>query len=113
MRDIGDGRRGRAFTCIPALSEREPGARAVTTMSTDHEATFREAVRGFIASSINIRNLNDDDNLFDSGIVNSLFAIQLMTFLEKTFSIEVAADDLDIENFKSISATTAFVSRKK
>ena len=51
-------------------------------------------------------------NLFESGIVNSLFAVQLMTFIEKTFAIEVGMDDLDIENFKSLSATTAFVSRK-
>ena len=57
-------------------------------------------------------DLDDDDNLFESGIVNSLFAVQLMTFIEKTFAIEVEMDDLDIENFKSLNATTAFVVRK-
>jgi acyl carrier protein len=36
-----------------------------------------------------------------------------MTFLEKTFLIELGMDDLDIENFKSVNATTAFVMRKK
>jgi len=36
-----------------------------------------------------------------------------MTFLEKTFLMEVGMDDLDIENFKSVNATTAFVMRKK
>jgi len=45
--------------------------------------------------------------------VNSLFAVQLMTFLEKIFVVEIGMDDLDIENFKSINATTAFVMRKK
>jgi acyl carrier protein len=44
--------------------------------------------------------------------VNSLFAVQLVTFLEKTFAIEIGMDDLDIENFKSLNATTAFVMRK-
>jgi len=38
--------------------------------------------------------------------------VQLMTFLEKTFAIEVGLDDLDIENFKSVNATTAFVVQK-
>jgi len=35
-----------------------------------------------------------------------------MTFIEKTYGIEVGIEDLDIENFKSVNATTAFVLRK-
>jgi acyl carrier protein len=73
---------------------------------------IKETVKRFILSSINFTHLDDDDNLFESGIVNSLFAIQLMTFIEKTFSIEVEMDDMDIENFKSLNATTAFVLKK-
>jgi len=76
------------------------------------ENGIKEAVRRFILSSINITHLDDDDNLFESGIVNSLFAVQLMTFIEKTFAIEVGMDDLDIENFKSLNAAAAFVVRK-
>jgi acyl carrier protein len=72
----------------------------------------KESVKGFILASINIPHLGDDDNLFESGVVNSLFAVQLMTFIEKTFAIEVAMDDLDIENFKSLNAAAAFVARK-
>jgi len=78
--------------------------------STSHPV--KQAVRDFIQASINIDALGDEENLFESGIVNSLFAIQLMTFIERTFDIEVATDDLDIENFKSIDATAAFVARK-
>jgi methoxymalonate biosynthesis acyl carrier protein len=73
---------------------------------------IKETVKRFILSSINFTHLDEDDNLFESGIVNSLFAIQLMTFIEKTFSIEVEMDDMDIENFKSLNATTAFVLKK-
>ena len=73
---------------------------------------IKETVKRFILSSINIDQLDDDDDLFDSGIVNSLFAVQLMTFIEKTFAIQVRMDDLDIENFKSLNATAAFVIRK-
>jgi len=83
------------------------------SMHTEEEKKVREAVTRFLLSSINITKLNDEDDLFESGIVNSLFAVQLMTFLEKTFLMEVGMDDLDIENFKSVNATTAFVMRKK
>ena len=72
----------------------------------------RAKIRAFILSSIHIPDLADDDNLFESGIVNSLFAVELMTFLEKTFAVEVTPDDLDIANFQSIDACADFVTRK-
>ena len=81
-------------------------------MTAYTEAQIRKTITDFILSAISIADLGDDDHLFESGIVNSLFAVQLMTFLEKTFNIEVTMDDLDIENFKSINATTAFVVKK-
>ena len=85
----------------------------MTSVTAGKEYGVKETVRRFILSSINVADLNDDDNLFESGLVNSLFAVQLMTFIEKTFAIEVGMEDLDIENFKSVNASTAFVLRKK
>lgn len=81
-------------------------------MSTARRNAARETIRSFILSSIPVGSLDDDANLFESGIVNSLFAVQLMTFIEKTFAIEMGRDDLEIENFKSVNATTAFVLQK-
>ncbi len=81
-------------------------------MDTESENAIKDTVRRFISTSSNISDLDDDNNLFESGVVNSLFAVQLMTFIEKAFAIEVGMDDLDIENFKSLNATTAFVMRK-
>lgn len=85
----------------------------INSFYAEQEKKVRETVTNFLLSSINIANLNDDDNLFESGIANSLFAVQLMTFLEKIFVMEIGMDDLDIENFRSVNATTAFVMRKK
>ena len=81
-------------------------------MTTATQLDIKGRIRGFISSAVNVPNLSDDDNLFESGIVNSLFAVQLMTFIEKTFAIEVGIDDLDIENFKSVNAAAAFVVTK-
>jgi len=84
----------------------------MNTLNTLDAKGIKETVKSFILSSISIPNWDDDDNLFESGIVNSLFAVQLMTFIEKTFQIEVGSEDLDIENFKSLNAMMAFVLRK-
>lgn len=82
-------------------------------MTIETKQAVKEAIRNFILDSINIPNLTDDDNLFESGIVNSLFAVQLMTFIEKSFNIEVTMDDLSMENFESVNATSSFVERKQ
>jgi methoxymalonate biosynthesis acyl carrier protein len=81
-------------------------------MSAEQVIGVKQAVRDFILRSVAINKLDDDDDLFATGIVNSLFAVQLMTFVEKVFAIEVDVEDLDIANFKSLNATTAFVLRK-
>lgn len=82
-------------------------------MNSIEEKEIPAKVRAFILSSIHIPNLADDDNLFETGIVNSLFAVEFMTYLEKTFAIDVTMDDLDIANFQSIDAAAGFVLRKK
>jgi methoxymalonate biosynthesis acyl carrier protein len=81
-------------------------------MKIEVESEIKTKVASFLRSSVNLPDLKDDDDLFETGIVNSLFAIQLITFLEKTFDIEVGSDDLDMRNFESINATAAFVTRK-
>ena len=81
-------------------------------MTTTQQHDIKGQIKAFIVSAVNVPNLADDDNLFESGIVNSLFAVQLMTFIERRFAIEVGVDDLDIENFKSLNAAAAFVVTK-
>jgi len=82
------------------------------TMIVNDINQVKETVRKFINNSINIDGLGDDENLFESGIVNSLFAVQLMTFVERGFGLEIGMEDLDVENFKSVNATAAFINRK-
>jgi len=82
-------------------------------MRAENVKSSQDIIRGYILENISIEKLNDDFDIFEAGIVNSLFAIELMTFLEKTFSIKVTMDDLDMENFKSVNASSHFVQRKK
>ena len=84
----------------------------MNTNNSGGNGDVRETLRQFVTRSVNFPDLTDDDDLFESGLVNSLFAIQLMTFIEKTFGVEVDADDLDIKNFRSIEAATSFVLKK-
>jgi acyl carrier protein len=69
-------------------------------------------IKNFLLKSFNKKELNDDDNIFSLGFVDSLFAIELVIFIEKTFGIAVENEDLDLENFKSVNALCQLVKRK-
>jgi len=71
----------------------------------------RSQIRAYIRSKI-AQPLEDCDDLFDLGLVDSLFGLRLVSFVEQKFGITVDGDDLDIANFCSIDALTAFVTAK-
>lgn len=72
----------------------------------------RERIRGFLARYVR-RQLADDEDIFAAGFVNSLLAIQLVTFVERAFAITVADEDLDLESFRSVDAIATLVERKR
>lgn len=68
--------------------------------------------RAFLARFFQNVELQDDQDIFALGFVNSLFAMQLVMFVEKEFGITVENEDLDIDNFRSINALARLVERK-
>lgn len=72
-----------------------------------------DEIREFIISNVNEEEVNDDLDIFSSGLLSSLFAIELMTFVEKKFQIKVTMDDLDMSNFSTIRNITEYVARKR
>lgn len=56
--------------------------------------------------------VGDEEDIFARGIVDSMFGIQLVAFVEDEFSIVVEKNDLDIRHFSSIAALAAFVESK-
>ena len=70
------------------------------------------SVRAFLSRAFEGRDLSDDDDIFALGFGNSLFAIQMVTFVEGEFSIEIDSEDLEMSNFRSINAVSALVERK-
>jgi acyl carrier protein len=69
-------------------------------------------VRTFLGKYVSDPDVDADLDLFGSGLVNSLYAMQLVLFVEKQYGIQVANEDLDYENFKSVNAVIAFITSK-
>lgn len=70
-------------------------------------------VRNFLGQFVSDTDIDGDHDLFASGMVNSLFAMQLVLFVEKQYGITVANEDLDYENFKSVNAIVGFIQAKQ
>ncbi|HVE71011.1 MAG TPA: phosphopantetheine-binding protein [Thermoanaerobaculia bacterium] len=73
---------------------------------------IRLPIRGFMTRSFDGRAVADEDDIFALGFANSLFAMQLVAFVEGHFRIDIDSDDLEIENFRSVSAISGLVERK-
>ncbi len=69
-------------------------------------------IRTFLSKYFQNVELQDDQDFFALGFVNSLFAMQLVLFVEQEFGISIANEDLDIENFRSINAIARLIRRQ-
>jgi acyl carrier protein len=58
-------------------------------------------------------DLQDDQDIFALGFVNSLFAMQLVLFVENEFGVSVGDEDLDIDNFRTVNAIASLVEHKQ
>lgn len=73
--------------------------------------TERIDLREFILGRFPNADLTDEQDIFALGYVNSLFAMELVLYIEKHFGIEIPNDELDIANFRTIDAMAALIAR--
>jgi methoxymalonate biosynthesis acyl carrier protein len=69
-------------------------------------------IRTFLERHLRNNHFRDDEDFFAEGFVNSLFAMQLVMFVEKEFNVAVEDQDLDISNFNSVNAISGFLDGK-
>lgn len=56
--------------------------------------------------------LGDSESLMKSGILDSTGILELIMFLEETFGIKVADEEMAPENLDSVANAVAFLGRK-
>jgi len=70
-------------------------------------------IAGYLARFFPGHDLREDEDIFSLGFVNSMFAMQLVTFVEHDFGITVENEDLELDNFRSINAIARLVEGKR
>ena len=81
-----------------------------------HASAVATSVRQFIADSFNYRgdteSLGESVSLLESGLIDSMGVLELVTFLESEFPITIADDEMLPTNLDTIGAIVAFIQRK-
>jgi acyl carrier protein len=80
------------------------------------QSEIKEQVRTFILDELARRKgitvFSDDESLTENGVVDSLGTFRLVTFLENSFNLRIADEDIVHENFRSVSEIERFVNSK-
>lgn len=76
------------------------------------EQTIIKHIEKELASEEIDGGLEATDDLLGGGILDSLGMMKLITFIEETFNIEVAPEDMVIENFMTVENICEYISSK-
>jgi methoxymalonate biosynthesis acyl carrier protein len=83
---------------------------APATAPPIEQAAIEQGLLGFLAERIKTTVAPDQD-LFSSGLVSSMFAMQLVVHLEERYDIAIIGPELKLDNFRTVQAMTRLVLR--
>ena len=78
---------------------------------------MKEAIKDFIAQNLiqgNVQlELNSEDDLLGSGLIDSMGMMRLIAFIEEQFAVKVPPEDMTLENFMTIDNIYNYLQSKK
>ena len=73
----------------------------------------KEIILDFFENEKKIKGIDEGTDLFAEGHVNSLFALEMVVFIEKTFSLKIPRKEMNKANFTTVAAMASLVERLK
>ena len=75
-------------------------------------ADVRAEIRSFITGRFPQAQFTDETDIFQLGFVNSLFATELVMFIENNAGITIANEDLTLDNFRTVARMADLIGRQ-
>jgi acyl carrier protein len=79
----------------------------------DLKDRIKEFIMTEVAPEQGLTEIGDDEPLIDSGIVDSLGVLRIMSFLDETFDIDLSSGEIRLENFKDVATICAVVEQQR
>ena len=80
------------------------------------KAAIADEIRKFVSRNFtytgDLTDLGDDDSFMANGIIDSTGVLELVYFIEDTFSIRVEDNELVPDNLDTVNKVAAYVHRK-
>jgi methoxymalonate biosynthesis acyl carrier protein len=80
------------------------------TVAPETAEAVESALTDFLAEKTNTL-VEPGQDLFASGLVSSMFAMQLVVHLEESYDIAVLGPELNLDNFRTVQAMARLVVR--
>ena len=76
---------------------------------------IKNVIKGFIIKTFKQGkgSLRDNDSLFENNIIDSFGILELISFIEKKFSVSINPSEVTIENFDSLDKIVKLIEGKR
>lgn len=74
----------------------------------DH-TTLSNQIAGLILEKLSLEVPSADTDLIQTGLLDSLALVNLVVILEQKFGLKISIDNLELDNFRSITKIAEFV----
>lgn len=65
-----------------------------------------------LSEKVHVEAPSVDTDLMESGLLDSLTLVELMSSLEEEFGITISFDEIELDNFRSVASIAEFVSQR-
>lgn len=72
---------------------------------------IRTNVMSIVCKTLTLQTVEFEEDLIDTGQLDSLSLVQLMVALEEEFNIRIEPEELDFEDYRSVKSITEMVTR--
>jgi acyl carrier protein len=72
---------------------------------------IKDFIRTDVCPDLNLERIDDDESLIESGIVDSLGVLKILAFLDESFGIDLSAEEIKLENFRTIRMICALIDK--
>lgn len=76
------------------------------------EEEIRSKVEDFFSKFSKRRDIDPDQDVFSMGFANSLFAMQMILFIEKEFNLSVDNQDLTSDSLRTLNGICRYIAEK-
>jgi len=68
-----------------------------------------DQISTFFSERLNLNISTPAEDLFETGVLDSLAFVDLVMYLEQQFDIRISTDEMEPDNFRSIAKIAGFV----